>query len=270
MARTAEMVRADGLDHVIVILLKSGSVSGTMGDEPFAMGAGQIAFQSLAHAMNVDNSRAESISIRFSRDSLETLIPGAIGLHGAILEGAMTRILADHMQSLIGWLNSIEPREVPSLVTSTLQLIRGTLAAQSNEVRASVEPNVARRIRQYINENLASPNLSPKSICSGLGLSRTSLYRSFPVEGGVQAYIIRRRLEAIHVRLNDPEETRSLANIAFDYGFTSGAHFSRAFKKHFSYAPRDLRGGRSEPWGEQLDGDEAKVALFRRWIDSIR
>jgi AraC-like DNA-binding protein len=74
-------------------------------------------------------------------------------------------------------------------------------------------------------------------------ISRATLYRLFEDEGGVAAYILSRRLDRCRAILGastgrDP----SISELAFNHGFVSVAHFSRAFRRRFGIAPRDGRG----------------------------
>src|SRR5690606_17120560 len=107
--------------------------------------------------------------------------------------------------------------------------------------RAPLEAALMAEIRRYINRNLDSPDLSPQSICKALGLSRSRLYAICEPMGGVAAFIQQRRLRRIHAILADRRDRRRIAEIAFEHGFVSEAHFSRAFRRAFGYSPREVR-----------------------------
>ena len=126
-----------------------------------------------------------------------------------------------------------------SLVAACLAPTRATAA------RARVPLALARlaEIRRYIDRHLDSPELSPDALCKALGLSRSTLYATCEPVGGVAALIQRRRLEGIHTLLLDPNERRRISEIAYQYGFVSKAHFSRAFRNAFGYSPREARDG---------------------------
>lgn len=84
---------------------------------------------------------------------------------------------------------------------------------------------------------------------------------------GVTAYIRKRRLEAIHVLLNDPRDTRSIGEIAYQYGFVSEAHFSRVFRQKFGFSPRQARIGL--PVTIETDEGDNETTVFRRWVQHL-
>jgi AraC-like DNA-binding protein len=101
------------------------------------------------------------------------------------------------------------------------------------------------RIKQHVGAHLGDPGLSVDAIAHALGCSRRQLYNAFAEEAdGVAGYILRQRLLACRRTLDDPgSAARSLTDIAFGYGFSSMAHFSRAFRAEVGSAPSDYRQG---------------------------
>src|SRR3546814_19114573 len=49
------------------------------------------------------------------------------------------------------------------------------------------------------------------------------------------------RLSHARAALLDPTDTRHISVLAYDHGFASAAHFSRAFRRHFGLTPHDAR-----------------------------
>src|SRR3546814_17434868 len=47
--------------------------------------------------------------------------------------------------------------------------------------------------------------------------------------------------DLIHALLCAPGERRGISDLAYAHGFTSAAHFSRAFRNLFGYSARDVR-----------------------------
>lgn len=97
------------------------------------------------------------------------------------------------------------------------------------------------RAAAFIENNLASHDLTPDAVARAANVSRSTLYRLFKSCGGVSRYILRRRLNLASERLRDPAEYRQVSELAFELGFISEAHFSRAFRQVFGAPPGAFR-----------------------------
>ena len=101
---------------------------------------------------------------------------------------------------------------------------------------SALDDPLRERVAQYIQQRLESTDLCPESIFREVGISRSRLYRMFEESGGVANYIRLCRLRGARAALLSPLRPR-ISNIASQLGFTSHAHFSRFFKRHFGYTP---------------------------------
>ena len=103
--------------------------------------------------------------------------------------------------------------------------------------------NLRSYVQKVIDESLTQPGLSPASLASRLNISVRHLYRLFEEEGdSVCRYIQRARLKRSADDLSNPFlKTESITAIAYKWGFTDSAHFSRSFKKQFEQSPKDFR-----------------------------
>lgn len=99
------------------------------------------------------------------------------------------------------------------------------------------------RLKTFINENLREHGLSPASIAKAQRLSLRYVYDLFEDEGeSVRRWIQRSRLDRCRADIENPAMLpRSLGDIAFSWGFSDPAHFSRAFRKRFEMSPRQCR-----------------------------
>lgn len=246
LRRSVERISADGRDTFSLGLVKRGHWVGEFDGRPCELRPGQVCVIDFTRPWYVRTAPTDFILLVVPRPPLLALAPQAHELHGRLLDGAAAGILAEHFAALVRHLPQAAASDVPVIRRSTLHMIAeslDTLAPGEASDPASLEARVADRVRRYVEEHLGAPELSPETICRALGISRSKLYRVFPGGGGIAGYIQRRRLEAVHVRLSDPAETRTLAEIARAYGFASHAHFSTAFRRRFGYTPRDARQG---------------------------
>ncbi len=99
------------------------------------------------------------------------------------------------------------------------------------------------RIKQHVGLHLRDPALTVDAIALALNCSRRQLYNAFAEEpDGVAGYILRRRLEGCRQAFDDRSNAhRSITTIAFDFGFSNMAHFSRVFRAHLGLPPSDYR-----------------------------
>lgn len=105
------------------------------------------------------------------------------------------------------------------------------------------------RIKQHVSDHLGDASLTVDGIALALNCSRRQLYNAFAEEpDGVAGYILRRRLEACRRAFDDRAQAqRSITDIAVEFGFSSMAHFSRAFRSHLGLAPSDYRRSALQP-----------------------
>jgi len=99
------------------------------------------------------------------------------------------------------------------------------------------------RVAHFIETHLSEPSLSPALIAVAAGISVRHLYRIFAVKGyTVTQWIRERRLEHCRTDLADPGlRERHITDVAFLWGFSDSAHFSRCFKQEFGVSPREFR-----------------------------
>jgi AraC-like DNA-binding protein len=104
------------------------------------------------------------------------------------------------------------------------------------------------QIKRFIEIKLRDADLKVDDIAAFLRVSPRYVRMLFADEPEtVTAYIQRRRLERCADLIADPHwGGRTITDAAFDWGFSSTAHFSRAFKRRFGLSPTDYRAARSD------------------------
>lgn len=99
------------------------------------------------------------------------------------------------------------------------------------------------RIRRHIDARLADPGLAPPAIAGQFRISTRYLHKIFLGSGhSVSGYILAQRLARCRAALGDPlQAPRSIATIAYDWGFADSGHFTRAFRDAYGMLPSDYR-----------------------------
>jgi AraC family transcriptional activator of tynA and feaB len=150
----------------------------------------------------------------------------------------------------MGNLGNLPPAVQENLARQVLEMIAITFSMTCDtQVRAPmIGASRFAKARRFIEQHLRDPELGPQKIARALNISTRYLGMIFAAEkDSVSAYILRRRLEVIAHQLIDARwRSRSICEIAFDWGFNSAPHFSRSFRERFGLSPRSYRaqGGR--------------------------
>jgi AraC family transcriptional activator of tynA and feaB len=99
------------------------------------------------------------------------------------------------------------------------------------------------KIKRYIADNLWDPELSPRSVAEAENISLRYLYLLFQTEEQpIARWIQNSRLDRCKVDLESrSQRRRTVSDIAFAWGFSDSAHFSRAFRRRFRVSPRECR-----------------------------
>ena len=99
--------------------------------------------------------------------------------------------------------------------------------------------------KRYIDQHLAEPGLTPASAADALGISLRHLHLLFETTGAsFGQHVLHRRLHQCRAAFAGPTgASRSVADIAFGWGFNSLATFYRAFEREFGLPPTALRSG---------------------------
>jgi len=99
------------------------------------------------------------------------------------------------------------------------------------------------RIRHFVDQHLADPDLSPPVIASRFRVSPRYVHKMFEnEEEALSRYILRRRLECCHRSLVDrAQAAKTVSVIAFEWGFNSTTHFARVFRERYGVSPSELR-----------------------------
>ena len=265
--RAGSTIARGGIDHYLARLNLSGGFSGNADGRQVAVRPGDISVLDLARPMYSSASGSESISLLIPRVVMAPMLKAPDDVHGVVLPGetGCGMILGDHMQSLMARVPDMSASDCASLLAGTVALIAGCIGATPQvQGLAAQEVRVALlvRIRRYIDQHLADPDLTAQAICDRFGLSRSSLHRLFEVSGGFTRYVQERRLRRCFAEIVEPGGRR-IADIAFAWGFNNESVFSRAFRRMFQVSPREARAA-----AQQRRGGGARLPAWRHRSDN--
>lgn len=113
---------------------------------------------------------------------------------------------------------------------------------------SSVQAAQLARVERFVRQHLADPDLSPERIARACGISRRYLHGLFRASGAtVGGWVREQRLIACERELRRPGRKSRIADIAYRWGFSDHAQFSRQFKAYFGCTPSERRDAPSIP-----------------------
>jgi AraC-like DNA-binding protein len=146
---------------------------------------------------------------------------------------AVTRIdeLDEAGRTLIG-------RHLIDLLAMAVESDERVLVGHSSSVRNAH----LHRCEHFIRAHLDDIRLTPQMVADGCGISLRYLHQIFEAEGiTVCGYIRNQRLSMCDTMLRDPDCRKSIAEIAYQWGYGDQAQFSRNYRSRFGRTPSDAR-----------------------------
>lgn len=165
----------------------------------------------------------------------------------ALGTGPLQRIYASHLAMLTELVPDLEhERAAADLGSATLALSRAVLSAAAGDettTRDAMHASLWPRIQVFVRERLRDPELSPQMIASAHHISVRMLYRVLADVGlQLEQWVIDQRLEGARQELASPAARhRTIAGVAFSWGFANPSFFSSRFHLAYGTTPREWR-----------------------------
>lgn len=251
ISRKSTSVDQDDDRHCFLIMQRSGHAQLRQGGETIELAPGDMALLDSAGACEiVPHGLIEHSSFHLSRDEVYRHLPAHQRKFGKLSQncasGRLMRMLVE--QICAGELQGCAAQqEGEALQEALIALLGPTLRQATSHSLDGYDSlhggSLCSQAQQLIRQSLNEPNLSPVSLANQMNISVRQLYRLFEEQGdSVCRFIQRSRLNRSAADLSNPRlRNESITDIAFKWGFTDSAHFSRTFKKHFDQSPRDYR-----------------------------
>jgi len=157
---------------------------------------------------------------------------------GAGLFADMLDLIPRRIDGMSAELRATVGRQLVELMVLALKDDERTLTAGATSVRAAH----LSRIESYIRARLGDRDLDPETIARACRISTRYLHELFrDANQTLGSWIRDRRLEACREALERPAANETVAEIAYRWGFSDQAQFSRVFKARFGLPPREFR-----------------------------
>jgi AraC-like DNA-binding protein len=184
--------------------------------------------------------------VKVPREGVQARIGSAERFLGLSVD-ARSGLAAYFLSSLACAIRHAEAFDDPARAASGTHLLDVLCLALQNDQRAltSREGTVRRahleRAEAFIATNLKDPSLSPARVAEGCGISLRYLQRLFGETGlSISDYIRDQRLARCHEDLLTGRPDR-VSTVAYRWGFTDHAQFSRHYRARFGRTPSETR-----------------------------
>jgi AraC-like DNA-binding protein len=271
--RSPLKVARDNLDYYLIQTHLSGRQSIRRASREAEAGPGDLLIIDLADAHSAMTTDFVNLSIVVPRRLLAPLLQQPDSQSGRVLprDHALTSLVVKHLHTLAGLVPVMSPEEAGKTIEPTINLLAAALNSNADATPVdggSVAMSLLMRAKVEIEKNLHE-NFSVEGLCYKLGISRASLYRLFEPLGGVRAYVQECRLRRCAEAIMAPQRTnRHIYEIAYRWGFSNEAHFSRAFKRRFGVSPSQARHELLQMGRDRLDFDNLRVGdrRYEQWL----
>lgn len=160
-------------------------------------------------------------------------------------QDGMCRILLSLMESTIYEIDHLDETRRASVGQTMIDLVLTMVGADPQPSRPAANPLelLLQRIKDFIETNVARPDLTIAMIARRMGCSVRYVYRAFEVDCLTPSdYIWDLRLRRAAAQLREAGGyAGEISEIAFALGFSSSAHFSRTFRNRYGLSPSQWR-----------------------------
>ena len=262
-------------DHVLIQLYTKGGYVGKNGHRELQVRPGDIVLLDLGYTLSTSAEDSTTITLVLPRYLIVDYI-GPQGLDfGYVIkrETALAKLMGGQMQLLWSQMHHLEANvaelALESLCRSFMDFFK---TAQRGDLHNGSILGGSQRdaCMVFIESNLANVDLGVSHVCQYLGISRASVYRLFKSEGGVSAYIQKRRLFRCYRELIKQESSK-VVDVALRWGFSDQSHFTKCFKRQFSQTPSEVmeqRGFQSK-YLASLVTDQEIIPEYQKWLKEM-
>jgi AraC-like DNA-binding protein len=236
-------------DHVVVMLLSKGNARVEQDTRDLHVRSGAL--------FVYDRARPLRLTFPHPFQTKSLVLPRhVLGLNESDLrritaaplgaESAFSTLVTAFLSRLVDTEATYTQRTGESIARNVVDLVQ-TLADDQPDGAEADTPTAARmtllRVRAYIDQHLADPDLTPAAIARAHHISVRYLHKLFQSEDiTVSRWIQQRRLEQCRRDLARRQASRlTIAAAAHRWGFTSASHFSRVFRASYGVSPAEWR-----------------------------
>ncbi|MFM0155668.1 helix-turn-helix domain-containing protein [Paraburkholderia sediminicola] len=226
----------------------AGEAVVTQGGRTGRIGPGDMFLLDLESPFHIETGNIVTHSIYIDSRTLRRVTPDASLITAVRIDtvdgpGAIFRAMADEVFRQAPRLSELAADRIADALPYALAVALTGCDVDPALPASRVQAFHRQRIYDCVAENLSDSELDGEAIAQAVGLSPRYVYRLFADEGtSLMRWVWSQRLERCHQDLVSPALVgRPIGEIAYGWGFSDVAHFSRTFKERFGMTPRDYR-----------------------------
>lgn len=220
--------------------------------EEFKSGPGDI----LVFDMTVPMDRVylgdlKATLVHFPKTVLETRARLAADVPLSISgKDGLGALLAGYVRTLAGTVLTLSPeagRQAGDILCDLMAAAIASPATSSEPVRGGIRSARLAAAQRYILQTITDPSLDAQKVGRHLGVSARYVHKIFETTGlSFGESVILARLDACRQALRMPaEDHRTIADVAFGYGFNDLSGFYKRYRARFGETPGDTRNNRA-------------------------
>lgn len=248
--RTPELIARSTEDRFLVSIQTRGRGAVSQDGRDAVLGPGDFALYDSTRPYQLSFERPfQQLVLKLPGPSLRTALRDTERLTATAVRGdrGAGHLMIQMVRTLAADIGTLAPESAAAVGESVVQILIAGLATLPAATRAPVSQLTAyyrEQIKAFVRSRLVDPELDVAQIAGALRLSPSTVHRAWAGEpSSLSDWIWSQRLEGARRDLCAAERAaHSISEIAFSWGFSDAAHFSRAFRARFGCSPRELRG----------------------------
>jgi AraC-like DNA-binding protein len=249
--RTAAKIARSAEDYFLVSIQTRGAGVITQDGRRAHLAVGDFALYDSTRPYELRfDAPFEQVVLRLPGATLRSALRNTQALTASTVSGqrGAGHLMIGMIRTLATDINTLAPESAAAVAESVSQILIAGLSALP-AARWQPVSQLATYHREQIKSCIASglrdPSLSVAGIAAQLRLAPSTLHRAWRGQAcSIAEWMWAQRLDAARRDLCNPAtRARSVSEIAFSWGFSDAAHFSRAFRARFGCSARELRAG---------------------------
>jgi AraC-like DNA-binding protein len=235
--------------NLLVSVHREGEVEVSQNDRDARVAPGDIFVIDPSRPFEIQTGEIDTYSIYLPRARLRQISPHLESMTASPIPtdhgpGAVFRTLLETVFKAAPDLSDEAADQLADAFPPALAAAMGA-AGEAEILPSRIKLMHRHRIRRFALDNLHDPQLDIDRVAHGVGLSARYLHELFRDQpASLMKWIWTARLERCREELADPgRRSLPIGEIAYGWGFTDLAHFSRAFRQHYGRSPRQYRRG---------------------------